>query len=74
MNIFKRLVGAHYDPTRTLGNPLPTDGQRRARMAHFAAMTGGRGFRQPKAEPRVDLAGRTRGERKRLARQRAFGV
>lgn len=66
MNIFNRLVEREhqYDTTVGVTTPLVMD----RRFVAFAAMTNGRGFRQPPKELRTDAKGLTRGGRKRLAR------
>ncbi len=75
MNIFRRILGRDLAITTRLGNPLGRDsGPFLARMNQFALMTGGRGFRVPRQEPRRDSQGHTRGDRKRAARNLAFGV
>lgn len=66
----KILVRDAGDETR-LGCPSIDEGARLRRASAMSQMTGGRGFRAPKAGPRVHPTfGTTRGERKRAARER----
>lgn len=71
-NIFDRVIGKERAIETRLGNPLPTREARERRANYFATMTNGKGFRTPPKTPETDAQGRTRGDRKRLARKRAF--
>ena len=60
MNIFEKIIGREIDNTRRLGCPAVN---KDARKEYFAAMTGGRGFRQPSANGvKTNRNGRTRRE------------
>lgn len=72
MNIFNKIIVDQAKKETTLGNPLMDEMAISRRQNHFAALRGGDGFRQPKASPRTDAQGLTRGKRKRLARLKAF--
>lgn len=67
----KVLAGESASETR-LGCPSADDGARLRRMNAMSIMTGGRGFTVPKAQPRVDSQGRTRGQRRRATYARLF--
>lgn len=72
MNIFNKIVIDQTKKEITLGTPLMDEMAISRRQSHFAALRDGDGFRQPKASPKTDAQGLTRGKRKRLARLKAF--
>jgi hypothetical protein len=69
MNIFQKIMQDQGKLERSLGNPLRDPAAIERRLNVMATMTGGKGFPIPPKTPRVDAQGRTRGERKRAARQ-----
>lgn len=72
MNIFDKIVGDQTSLETSLGAPLHDTMAIQRRLTHFAALTGGRGFRIPKKVPKVDAQGMTRGDRKRARHASAF--
>jgi len=72
MNIFETALQKEFAPVVTLGNPLNDDVAIYRRTAYFSHLTKGNGFRSFPKEPRKNADGLTRGDRKRLAFQRAF--
>lgn len=70
-NIFNEIVAGEHANDTKLGLPStdPTHAaRRRTIMEHMA---GGNGWRTPPKEPKRDAQGLSRGDRKRLARERA---
>lgn len=67
MNIFSRIAGREASSAYALGAPSSNP---ELRKATFAAMTGGRGFRQPKKPTATVQDGKTRGEIKRETRRK----
>ncbi|SDJ25862.1 hypothetical protein SAMN05428983_0860 [Agrobacterium fabrum] len=72
MNIFDKIVGDQAALETSLGAPLRDTMAIQRRLTHFAALTGGRGFRTPKKVPKVDAQGMTRGDRKRARQTKVF--
>nr|WP_278374577.1 hypothetical protein [Brucella anthropi] len=72
MNIFNKLIAKQVSKEVTLGNPLDDALAISRRQNHFASLRGGNGFRQPKASPKTNAQGLTRGDRKRLMRLKSF--
>lgn len=71
MNIFQRLARRFEGTNDRLGSPAGSPESIQRRIHHFAAMTGGKGFRQYAQDPRKDSQGMTRGDRKRARRAAA---
>lgn len=69
MKAFLKVLNDEYGADTKLGSPAVNIDRRRETLA---AMTGGRGFRNPPKEPAVDAQGRTRGDRRREARSVAM--
>jgi hypothetical protein len=67
---FGKVLKKEQDGTTRLGNPLGRDsGPFLVRMNNMSMRTGGRGFCTPKKEPRVDVQGMSRGQRRRRSRE-----
>lgn len=72
MNIFHKIMGKEIEQQFRLGTPLGLNsGAFHARMNLFAALRGGKGFRQPSMKVKV---GSDRGNKRREAYKRAFGL
>lgn len=71
MNIFDQAVADYHANDFKLGMPSTDEGHRVRRLTVMEKLTGGKGFRQPAKEPAVRANGKTRGEMKREARERA---
>jgi hypothetical protein len=71
LNIFEKLAADYHANDFKLGMPSTDEGHRVRRLTVMEKLTGGRGFRQPAKEPAVRANGKTRGEMKREARERA---
>ncbi|NNH56951.1 hypothetical protein HLI01_09035 [Rhizobium laguerreae] len=71
MNIFDRTVADEYANDTKLGMPSTDEGHFARRMALMDRVKGGKGFRTPAKEPAVRANGKTRGQMKREARERA---
>jgi hypothetical protein len=67
MNVFDRLIARARAEEIRLGCPARDPAAIDRRVAAFAAMTGGCGFRQWPQTPRTDNKGLSRGDRKRAA-------
>lgn len=67
-NIFNKILGDQTKNETSLGHPLKDPMAIARRQSHFAAMTGGRGFRTPPKSLKTDSEGLTRGDRKRARR------
>jgi len=73
-SIFAKVLAAeHADDTR-LGMPALSEAHSLRRRDVMSSMTGGRGFTVAAKTPAKDAQGMTRGDRKRAARARAFGL
>lgn len=69
INVFNKIMGDQSKIETSLGNPLNDPMAIARRQSHFAAMTGGRGFRTPPKSLKADAEGLTRGDRKRARRE-----
>lgn len=68
LHIFDVMALAEHIDDHLLGYPPRSKEAMERKISHFASLTGGKGFRTPKKEPRVYANGKTRGEMKREAR------
>ncbi|MBY3543626.1 hypothetical protein HFN71_28495 [Rhizobium laguerreae] len=71
MNIFDKAVADEYANDTKLGMPSTDEGHFARRLALMERITGGKGFRTQPKLPAVRANGKTRGEMKRGARERA---
>jgi hypothetical protein len=72
MNIFSKIVEDEYKNDTKLGMPSTDTGHHQRRLNLMSRITGGRGFRVPAKEPALrGTTGKTRGQMKREARERA---
>ncbi|MEZ2132514.1 MULTISPECIES: hypothetical protein [unclassified Sinorhizobium] len=71
MNIFNEIVAEEYANDTKLGMPSTDAAHHSRRMNVMSKMTGGNGFRIPAKQPAPRANGKTRGEMKREARERA---
>lgn len=72
VNAFQRVLEQEAAADTRLGCPSSNFGHFARRMTAMERMTGGRGFRVPKAAPRTDTQGKTRGQRRRETYARLF--
>ncbi|NTG85824.1 hypothetical protein G6L15_06630 [Agrobacterium rhizogenes] len=71
-NIFNKIVADEYGNDTKLGMPATDIGHYQRRLDLMSRITGGRGFRVPTKEPATrGTTGKTRGQLKREARERA---
>ena len=68
MKAFNDALTAEFRDDTMLGVPAKSRVHLDRRFAAMAAMTGGKGFRTPAKQPKIDAQGLTRGDRKRRAR------
>ncbi|MBY3263836.1 hypothetical protein HFO15_19610 [Rhizobium laguerreae] len=71
MNIFDKAVADEYANDTKLGMPSTDEGHFARRLALMERITGGKGFRTQPKLPAVRANGKTRGEMKLEARERA---
>ncbi|MDK4727430.1 hypothetical protein [Rhizobium phaseoli] len=70
-NIFDKLAADYHANDFKLGMPSTDEGHRVRRLTVMERITGGKGFRSLPKEPGRNAEGLSRGDRKRLSRERA---
>ncbi|MGG7534639.1 hypothetical protein [Rhizobium sp. 12,4] len=68
---FQQALADHHANDFKLGMPSTDEGHFARRLILMERLTGGKGFRSPAKEPAPRANGKTRGEMKREARERA---
>jgi hypothetical protein len=63
INAFQRVLTKEAEKDTLLGCPSTDEGHAARRQNAMAMMTGGRGFRTPKAGPKLSKGGKTRADR-----------